>query len=132
MHVATAFPRVALRGGIAQEILQRLQHERTKPSTTPIGTLEETTFKHHNKKILRQILGVGNGIALLADESENRPPINFAKLGECFARLLLVAARIRTGQDNAPPRRHEAVGVALVGSGSVRVQGRPSSHLREH
>ena len=70
-------------------------------------------------------------MALLADESENRPPINFAKLGKRFARLLLVAARIRTGQDNAPPRRHEAVGVALVGSGSVLVQGRPSSHLRK-
>ena len=46
MHVATAFPRVALRGGIAQEILQRLEHERTEPSTTPIGTLEETVKEH--------------------------------------------------------------------------------------
>jgi hypothetical protein len=43
---------------------------------------------------------------------------------------LLVAARIRTGQDNAPSRSHETVGVALVGSRGVGVHGRASSHLR--
>jgi hypothetical protein len=31
----------------------------------------------------------------VADESENRPPINFAKLGERFAHFLLAAFRIR-------------------------------------
>ncbi len=101
-----------------QEILQRLEHERTEPSTIPIGTLEETTFKHHHKKILCQVLGIGDGMALPADESENRPPINFAKLGERFARLLLAAFRIRAGKNDAPPRCHEAV-ASLTGDGSI-------------
>ena len=101
MHVATAFPRATLLGGIVQEILQRREHERTEPSTTPIGRLEETTFKHHYKKILRQVLGVGHGMAPPADESENRSPVNFAKLGERFARTLRVASRIRAGKDHA-------------------------------
>jgi len=57
--------------------------------------VKELTFKHFEKKILRQVLSVGNGMALVADESENRPPINFAKLGERFAHFLLAAFRIR-------------------------------------
>ena len=113
MHVATAFPRTTPLGGIVQEILQRPEHERTEPSTTPIGMLKETTFKDHNEKILGEILRVGDGMALVADESENRSPINFAKLGERLARLLLVASRIRAGKDHAPPRRHEAIVAAL-------------------
>src|SRR5437773_511698 len=36
-----------------------------------------------------------------ADESENRSPVNFAKLGERFARTLRVASRIRAGKDHA-------------------------------
>jgi len=54
----------------------------------------------------------------VADESENRPPINFAKLGECFTRLLLATFRIRAGKNDAPPRRHEAVS-ALTGNGGI-------------
>jgi len=57
--------------------------------------VKELTFKHLEKKILRQVLSVGDGMALVADESENRPPINFAKLGERFAYFLLAAFRIR-------------------------------------
>jgi hypothetical protein len=57
--------------------------------------VKELTFKYLEKKILRQILGVGDRMPLVANESENRPPINFAKLGECFAHLLLAAFRIR-------------------------------------
>jgi hypothetical protein len=114
-----------------QEILQDLEHERTEPSTTPIGTLEETTFKHHYKKILCQVLGIGDGMAPPADESENRSPINFAKLGERFARLLLVASPIRAGKNHAPPRRHEGIGAALEGRRGVRVQARASSYFAQ-
>ena len=118
MHVATTFPRVTLLGGIAQEILQRPEHERTESSASPIGTPKEVTFKHHNKKILCQVLSIGHGMPLVADASENWPPVNFAKLGECFTRLLLAAFRIRAGKDDAPPRRHEAV-AALTGNGGT-------------
>ncbi len=71
-------------------------------------------------------------MALPADESENRSPINFAKLGERFARLLLVATRIRAGKDDAPPCRHEAIGAGLVGRRGLRVQARASSYLRNY
>jgi hypothetical protein len=57
--------------------------------------VKELTLKHLKKKILRQVLSVGNGMAPLANESKNRPPINFAKLGERFAHFLLAAFRIR-------------------------------------
>jgi hypothetical protein len=57
--------------------------------------VKELTFKHLEKKILRQVLSVGDGVALVADERENRSPINFAKLGKRFAHLLLAAFRIR-------------------------------------
>jgi hypothetical protein len=64
---------------------------------------------------LCQILGVGNRLALAADESENRSPISFAKFGKGSVRLLFVASRICAGQNHAPPRRYEAVRVASVG-----------------
>jgi hypothetical protein len=109
---------VKLLGRIAQEILQRPEHKRTESSAIPIGALKELTFKHGNEKILRQVLSIRDGMPLLADESENRPPINFAKLGECFSRLLLAAFRICAGKNDAPPRRHEAI-AALIGNGGT-------------
>src|SRR5437899_13105369 len=87
------------------------------------------TFKHHYKKILRQVLSVGDGIALVADESKNRPPINFAKLGKRFAHLLLAAFRIRAGKNNAPRRGYEAVWTLPPSSGVVRFQNPPPWYL---
>ena len=130
LHVATAFPRVTLCCGIPQEILQRLEYERPEPSTTPIGTIEETTFKHHYKKILCQVLSIGNGVALAADEGENRSPINFAKRGQRGARLFLVVARIGTGKYHAPARRQEAVGPLGPAWGADWFQGRRLLHGR--
>jgi hypothetical protein len=97
LHVATTFPRVTLGTRIMQEILQRLEHKRTELSTIPIGALEEATFQHHGEKILCQVLGIGNRVALAADERENRSPIGFAKFGKGSVRLLFVASRIRAG-----------------------------------
>src|SRR5438067_3635046 len=71
--------------------------------------LEKTAFKHHDKKILRQVLCVGDGMALAADKGKNRSPINFAKVGERFAGLLLVASRVCAGKNHAPPCCHKAV-----------------------
>src|SRR5439155_19842873 len=126
----TSFPRVTLCCGITQEILQRLEYERPEPSTTPIGTIEETTFKHHYKKILCQVLSIGNGVALAADEGENRSPINFAKRGQRGARLFLVVARIGTGKYHAPARRQEAVGPLGPAWGADWFQGRRLLHGR--
>src|SRR5213596_1015396 len=71
--------------------------------------LEKTAFKHHDKKILGQVLCIGDGMALAADKSKNRPPINFAQVGERFAGLLLVASRVCAGKNHAPTCCHEAV-----------------------
>ena len=49
-------------------------------------------FKDHNEKILREILGVGNGMAAPADEGEDRPPISLAKLVQRFARRFFASA----------------------------------------
>jgi hypothetical protein len=94
LYVTATFPSVTLRAGIVQEILQRLEHKRTELSTIPIGTLEELTLYYHGEKILCQVLSVGDRVALAADESENRSPINFAKFGKGSVRLLFVASRI--------------------------------------
>ena len=85
---------------LARKIFQRFKQERTKSSAIPIGALEEMAFKDHNEKILREILGVGNGMTAPADESKDRPPISLAKLGpvHCapFLRQRLNPRRIRT------------------------------------
>ena len=73
-------------------IFQRFEQQRTKSSAIRIGALEEMTFKDTNEKILREILGVGNGMAAPAGEGEDRPPISFAKLVQCFARRFFASA----------------------------------------
>jgi hypothetical protein len=76
---------------VDKKILEHLEQQGTKASPIRISALEEMTFKHHNEKILREILRVRNEMAAAADESENRPPISLAELGQRFARPLLVA-----------------------------------------
>jgi hypothetical protein len=56
--------------------------------------LNQPTFNYSAKEFLSQILRVGNRVALSADECENWPPINFAKLGKCSLRFPFIAARI--------------------------------------
>jgi hypothetical protein len=70
---------VTLLANIDKKVLQRLEQKGTEPSTIWIGPMKKLTFKHHNEKILCEILSVGNVIAAAADESENRPPINLAQ-----------------------------------------------------
>lgn len=52
-------------------------------------------------------------MALTTDECKDRPPINFAKLGEGGLRFLFVAFRVRARQNDTPPRRYEAIRAAL-------------------
>ena len=67
-----------------------------------------------------------------ADESENRSPINFAKLGERCARLLLVATRIRAGKNHAPPGRHKPIRSLDAAWGAVWFQRRSASMVRSY
>jgi len=81
--------------------------------------LEQTTFQHHGEKILCQVLAVGTEWPWRQNERENRSPINFTKFGKGSLRLLFVASRTRAGQDDAPPRRHEAIiAASLAGDAS--------------
>ena len=88
------------------------------------------TFEHHKKKILRQILGVGNEMAAAADESENRSPISLAELGQRFARPLLVARRVGAVKDYAPSRGGEPIRADLPNVNRFRFHGRGEYYLR--
>ena len=74
-----------------------------------ISELEQVPLKHHDKKILSEILRVGSGMAVPANKSEHRSPITFAKLIKRLARFLLFPLRAGTGKNYAPPRRGESV-----------------------
>jgi hypothetical protein len=95
LHIATAFPSVAFVHGVVQEILQRLKHERTESAPAPVGPLQEPTFQYHGEKILCQILGIRDGVALAANKREDWPPINLAKLSKGGMGLFFVTIRIR-------------------------------------
>ena len=88
-EIAAPFLGLAFLVRIDQEILERLEQEGTEPSAFRIGALQEVSLKHGEKKILGQILGIGRGIAAAADESENGPPIELAKLCQSRVRGVL-------------------------------------------
>jgi len=116
MHISSTFPRLPLFGGISQEILQRLKYKRPEAPASRIRTFKDLTLEHHRKKILCEILGVGNGIAKATNESENRSPINLAELGERGLRFLFVPPKICARQNDTPARGHEA-SVTVLASG---------------
>ena len=102
--------------GIDQEILQRLEEERAKPAARRIGSLQKGSLKHVDEKVLRQILGVGDGVTAPADEGEDRSPIHLAEIGQGL--LIFRAAGIGAGgrQHDAPARGIEAI-VTTLGIG---------------
>jgi hypothetical protein len=113
---------------IVQETLQRLQQKRSESPLTSISGLNETTSNDSAKEFLSQILRVRNGVALSADERENWPPINFAKLGKRSLCFLFITGRVRAGQNNTPTRRHEP-SLAEAIKGGFRFHRRRSSHF---
>ena len=124
LHFATAFPRAALRLRIVQKVLQRLEHQRTEAPASRISALQKLTFKHRDKKILRQVLGVRRRMSPAANESEDRPPVYFAKFRQRLVHLLLVAVRIGAGKHNAPACRNETTGRGRTVSRIIWVHGR--------
>lgn len=101
--------RVTLIVLIAQETLQRLEQERPESPLISVSGLDEPAFDYPAKEFLSEILRFRNGVALPADKSENRPPVDFAKLGKRILRLLFIAAEIPARQNDAPACRHETV-----------------------
>ena len=116
-----------LYASIGQKIFQRFEQERTKSSAIRIGALEEMTFKDRNEKILREILGVGNGMAAPADEGEDRPPISLAKLGPVLCAPSLRQPLNRAGKNHAPARRVKPIRAALPIGDRFGVHSRPVS-----
>ena len=57
-----------------------------------ISASEKIAFKTHEKKILGQVLDIGNGKAAPTDEREYGPPVNFAKLCQRFVRGFFASA----------------------------------------
>src|ERR1044071_4942496 len=98
---------------VDQKILHRLEQQGTKAPAIRIGAFEEMALKHHNEKILREILGIRDGSPAPADESENRPPISLAEVLQRLSRLLLIAPRVGAGDDYAPPRGGELIRAGL-------------------
>jgi hypothetical protein len=68
------------------------QQHRPKPAAAQISAFEKIAFKNQKRKILGQILDIGNGIAVPTDEGEYGPPVNFAKLCQRFVRGFFASA----------------------------------------
>ena len=125
MHVATTFPRGTLRLRIAQKVLQRFEHQRTETPASWIGALQKLTFKHHDKKILRQVLGVLRRMSQAANKREDRSPVYFAKLRQRRLHLLGAAVRVDAGKHNAPACRVETTVREPMSRGIIRgIHGR--------
>ena len=124
LHVATAFPRGTLCLRIAQKVLQRLEHQRTEAPASWIGALEKLTVKHHDKKILCQVLGVRRRMSQTANEREDWSPVYFAKFCQRRVHLLRAAVRVDAGKHNAPACRIETTVREPTVSRFIRIHGR--------
>src|SRR5512132_1689229 len=111
-----------------QETLQRRKQKGAEPAFVSISRLKKSPFEHLREKLLSEILGVRNGVALPADESENWSPVDCTELGKCSVRLSFIGFRVRAGQNDAPPCRHEPR-LAEAINGGFRFHRRRPSHL---
>src|SRR3954447_23773752 len=94
----------ALRRDIDQEIFHRPQQERAEAAAIGIGGLKKVSLHNHEEKILGEVLGIGRGITATINESEDRPPIDLAKLGKTRIDLAGAAGRAPLAKQ-APARR---------------------------
>jgi len=122
--VAAAFSRASFVEIVEKKILERFKEQRPKPAAAWIRAFEEVSFKHHEKKVLGQVLRVGDGPSLPADESEHWTPIDFAKFRERFADRIFSEGGIGAGEDNAPAGGGEPLGGVAARGGGVRLHSR--------
>ena len=87
-------------------------------------------FKQHNKKILGEILCVRNGVAVSADEGENRSPVNLAKLAERIARRLSSGAALGARKNDTPACGGETSREMPGRNAGFRSHGRELWYLR--
>ena len=91
LYVTASLPGEGPGVRVDEKILDGFEKKRTESAAFTISLLEKMTLQDHDKKILSQILRIGNRVTFATDESENRPPIDTTELGERFARLSLLA-----------------------------------------
>src|SRR5438477_6119546 len=124
LHVPSAFERAIPERVVNEKLFQRCEQQRAESTTIWVSALKETALQQHKKKALSQILGVWNGTAAPADESENGAPINAAKVGQGAARLILVRAGFCAGKNHAPARSREPIQTLLAYGSGLRVHER--------
>src|SRR5207302_9857977 len=98
---------------VNEKLFQRREQQGAESATIWVRALKETALQQHKKKALGQILGVWNGSAAPADESENGTPIDAAKVGQGAASLILVRAGLCAGKNHAPARSREPIQTLL-------------------
>lgn len=100
---AAAFLRARPVTLIGEEMFQGGQKEGAEASFALVHRVEVILFEQAEEKFLRQILGVVGALALAADVSVERTPIEAAQLFERFRRVAgILPARSR--QDDTPVR----------------------------
>src|SRR5215467_6895887 len=67
---------------VVQEILQRSEEKRAKPTLLAIRPAQCVLLEQLSKKTLDQILGIGGGMTTVTQKTVKRRPIRFAKSGE--------------------------------------------------
>ena len=78
-----------------------------RPAADPTAGEDASSRKSHDKKILRQVLGVLRRMSEAANERKDRSPVYFAKFRQRRVHLLRAAVRVDAGKHNAPACRFE-------------------------
>src|SRR6266404_4247265 len=81
LHFAAALLPASKMVFVLQKIFHRRSQKRSKATTTGISQREQIAFKQRHKKILSEILGVGDGVTSPADQRENWSPVGAAEFG---------------------------------------------------
>jgi hypothetical protein len=67
---------------VVQEIFQRSEEKRAKPTLLAIRPAQRVLLEQLNKKTLDQILGISRGMTAVTQKTVKRRPIRFAKSGK--------------------------------------------------
>jgi hypothetical protein len=104
LTVATSLERSGAVILIEQEILERSQQKRAKPTLLLIRATQRVLFKQMGKETLNEILCVSRRKTAVAKKTVKRRPISLAKPGERLSGGLR-RLRLPSTQDDSPMRR---------------------------
>ena len=104
---------------VGQEVFQRRQQERAKPSTLPLYRGEIVLFQEPRKERLGEVPRIVGVMPASAYVLVERVPVGFAQSGQCGGRLRRAAITGR--QHNAPASRGKPP--CIAGSGLLLLVG---------